>query len=160
MNPLRVIEIDLKKPEHRAVTLELVCGFAHTITGKGLSEEKQQKLITGLEQHATTLIFAAFYADQPAGIAISFLGFSTFAARPLINIHDFYVIEDLRKRGIGKAMLTAIEAKAKELNCCKLTLEVEENNHGALSLYHSFGFDTGQYDAKAGTVLFRQKKLS
>ena len=49
--------------------------------------------------------------------------------------------------------------KARELGCCKLTLEVQENNHGALALYQRFGFESGEYEPAAGVVLFRQKKL-
>jgi len=161
MDPLRIIEIDLKNAEQRSIVLDLVCQFARAIMGDGqeLSRDKQQALITGLEQHPTTLIFVALYGERPAGIAITFLGFSTFAAQRLINIHDFYVVEAMRRQGVGKALLVAIEEKATALNCCKLTLEVEEHNQRALSLYHRFGFDSGQYDSAAGTVLFRQKKL-
>ena len=77
-----------------------------------------------------------------------FIGFATFAARSLINIHDLHVTADHRRRGIGR-----------ELECCKLTLEVQENNRPALSLYGSFGFVGGQYQAEAGGVLFREKRL-
>jgi ribosomal protein S18 acetylase RimI-like enzyme len=56
-------------------------------------------------------------------------------------------------------LLEAVERKARELGCCKLTLEVQENNHVALALYRGFGFENGQYEPAAGTVLFRQKKL-
>jgi ribosomal protein S18 acetylase RimI-like enzyme len=161
MNPLHIIEIDLGNSQHRAVVLDLVCQFARAIMGAGqeLSNAKQQALIEGLTHHPTTLIFVAYSGEQPVGIAISFLGFSTFAAQKLINIHDFYVVESMRRQGVGRALLQAIETKARELDCCKLTLEVEEHNQQALSLYHRFGFDSGQYDLKAGTVLFRQKKL-
>jgi GNAT superfamily N-acetyltransferase len=161
MNPLRIIEIDLKNNQHRAVVLDLLCQFARVIMGaeKGLSSAQQQAIIEGLAEHPTTLVFAAYSEDKPVGFAICFLGFSTFAAQKLINIHDFYVVESMRRQGVGRALLQAIETKAKELDCCKLTLEVEEYNQQALSLYHRFGFDSGQYDPKAGTVLFRQKKL-
>lgn len=161
MNPLHIVEIDLKNTQQRAVVLDLLCQFARAIMGaeKELSSAQQQAIIEGLAKHPTTLIFAAYSGDEPAGFAICFLGFSTFAAQPLINIHDFYVVEGMRRQGIGRALLEAVETKARELGCCKLTLEVEEYNQRALSLYQRFGFDSGQYDPKAGTVLFRQKKL-
>ena len=56
-------------------------------------------------------------------------------------------------------LLEAVEKEARGLGCCKLTLEVQENNHAALALYGSFGFVGGQYEPEAGAVLFRQKKL-
>ena len=88
-----------------------------------------------------------------------FIGFSTFAARSLINIHDLHVTADHRRRGIGRHLLQAIEDDARELDCCKLTLEVQENNHPALALYRALGFVRGQYQEEAGGVLFREKRL-
>ncbi len=116
-------------------------------------------LVDRLQAHPTTLIFLAFDGDQPVGIATCFVGFSTFAARPLVNIHDLHVVLDYRRRGVGRSLLQAVEKKAGELGCCKLTLEVQEENHVAQGLYRGFGFDGGQYEPAAGVVLFRQKKL-
>jgi ribosomal protein S18 acetylase RimI-like enzyme len=56
-------------------------------------------------------------------------------------------------------LLEAVEGEARRLGCCKLTLEVQENNRAALALYGSFGFASGQYEPEAGAVLFREKKL-
>jgi ribosomal protein S18 acetylase RimI-like enzyme len=53
-----------------------------------------------------------------------------------------------------------VEEKARQLDCCKITLEVQENNRAALALYESLGFAAGEYRAEAGGVLFRQKILS
>ena len=56
-------------------------------------------------------------------------------------------------------VLKEVEKEARGLGCCKLTLEVQENNHAALALYESFGFVGGRYEPEAGAVLFREKKL-
>ena len=32
-------------------------------------------------------------------------------------------------KGVGRRLLEAVEGKARELRCCKLTLEVMDNNH-------------------------------
>jgi ribosomal protein S18 acetylase RimI-like enzyme len=83
------------------------------------------------------------FARQPVGIVTCFVGFSTFAARPLINIHDLYVTGDCRRTGVARSLLETVEQKARELGCCKLTLEVQENNQPALALYGRFGFVSG-----------------
>jgi ribosomal protein S18 acetylase RimI-like enzyme len=85
--------------------------------------------------------------------------FSTFAARRLVNIHDLHVRPEHQGRGIARRLLDAVEAEARAMECCKLTLEVQENNHGARALYERVGFSGGQYEPAAGTVLFRQKTL-
>ena len=38
-------------------------------------------------------------------------------------------------------LLERIEAKARELNCCRITLEVREDNRVARGLYRKVGFE-------------------
>lgn len=157
-----VVEADLTDARHRAAVLELTRAYARDPMGNGrdLSDDVQGTLIERLRNHPTTLVFLAFEEAQPVGIATCFLGFSTFAARPLVNIHDLHVIEGRQRRGLGRRLLEAVEAKARRLDCCKLTLEVQEKNHPALALYQGFGFASGQYQPEAGGTLFREKRLS
>ena len=104
------------------------------------------------------MVFLAFDGDRPVGIANCFLGFSTFRARPLVNIHDLHVLPSHQRRGVGRRLLEAVEARARALDCCKLTLEVQEGNVGAQALYASFGFEEARY-GDAGAALFRVKAL-
>jgi len=123
-----------------------------------LSAAEASCFTTASANHSRPAI-VALDRDQAAGIVTCFVGFSTFAARPLVNVHDLHVTKDYRRRGVARLLLEAVEKKARELGCCKLTLEVQENNHAALALYRGFGFVNGQYEPEAGTVLFREKKL-
>jgi ribosomal protein S18 acetylase RimI-like enzyme len=93
-------------------------------------------------------------ASRPA-----FSAFSTFAGRPLLNIHDIHVIRPAQRRGVGRRLLEAVEAKARQLDCCKLTLEVYEDNTAARELYRKFGFvsDLGREPERMN--LFQQKPL-
>ena len=76
---------------------------------------------------------------KPAGLAICFEGFSTFAWKPLLNIHDFAVASEFRKRGLAKRILEKVEL-AHTLGCCKIILEVLEGNKTAQIVYKSCGF--------------------
>ena len=118
-------------------------------------------MIDGLRGHPTTQIFLAMRSDQPVGIAVCFRGFSTFAAMPLINLHDFFVDHRVRGQGIGQSLLHAIEIEAQATGCCKVTLEVQENNRKARSMYTKFGFGQAVYaaDAADGGALFMTKPL-
>ncbi len=84
---------DLSTDRHQAAFLAMTRMYACDAMGNGgeLPEEVMQRLVPALKDHPTALIFLAFDQDQPVGIATCFLGFSTFAAKPLINIHDFAV---------------------------------------------------------------------
>ena len=159
---VRILQADLADPAHAAAVLAMTRDYARDPMGDGadLPADRQAVLVERLRAHPTTLVFLAFAGDEPVAIATCFVGFSTFAARPLVNIHDVHVTAAYRRRGVGRALLAAVEATARELGCCKLTLEVQENNHVARALYRSLGFGGGQYEEAAGAVLFRQKKLS
>ena len=76
-----------------------------------------------------------------------------------VNIHDLHVIATHQRRGLGRCLLEAIEAKDRALDCAKLTLEVQEHHYPALAPYAGLGFREGQYEAEAGRVLFREKRL-
>ncbi len=158
---INICEADLTYSVHQTAVLEMVDGYARDPMGDGkpLSESVRQRLIPELQKHKTTLIFLAFDSDKSVGIAVCFVGFSTFLAQPLINIHDLAVIPEYRGKGIGKQLLSAVENKAKEMHCCKLTLEVLENNTRALNAYTSFGFSQAAYTEQAGGALFFSKKI-
>ena len=78
------------------------------------------------------------------GLAVCFLGLSTFEARPLLNLHDLVVHPEYRGMGIGRGLLSEVEALALRLACCRVTLEVRQDNRGAMHLYSSFGFSPPQ----------------
>jgi GNAT superfamily N-acetyltransferase len=156
-----VVQADLERPDHQKVVIALVESYARDPMGNGkpLPDDVKQALIPGLRRHPTTIIFLAYDGDQPVGIAICFGGFSTFYARPLINIHDLAVLPTHRGRGFGRALLAAVEDKARALGCCKVTLEVQENNLKARRTYEAAGFAQGEYADGAGRSLFFWKVL-
>jgi ribosomal protein S18 acetylase RimI-like enzyme len=88
------------------------------------------------------------------------VGFSTFHARPLINIHDLAVLESTRGHGVGRALLTEVEREARAMGCCKVTLEVNEGNRKAMQLYHSAGYVQAGADGPTGGALFFAKTLA
>ena len=158
---IRIIEADLKLAKHREAVLAMVDAYSRDSMGdaKPLDPDVRARLIPGLQKHPTTLVFLAFAGDQAVGAAVCFIGFSTFAAKPLINIHDFVVLSALRGKGVGRRLLEAIEGKARELGCCKVTLEVMDNNHRALRMYQAAGFVRYALQKDAGTAIFMSKPL-
>jgi ribosomal protein S18 acetylase RimI-like enzyme len=158
---IRIVEADLNVSEHRDAVLAMVDAYSRDTMGsaKPLDPGVRLRLIPGLQRHPTTLIFLAFEGEQPVGVAVCFIGFSTFAAKPLINIHDCMVLPAFRGKGVGRRLLDAVEAKARELGCCKLTLEVMDNNDRALRAYEAAGFVRYALQENAGTAIFLSKPL-
>jgi len=161
MQNMQIIEADLGRADHQQATLDLVDAYSQDAMGDGkpLAPEVRANLVDGLRKHPTTIVFLAFNAQSPVGIAVCFRSFSTFAARPLINIHDLHVLPSHQGHGIGKALIAAVEAKARATDCCKLSLEVQENNHRARRTYASAGFARRQLQPESGFVFYLTKHL-
>jgi ribosomal protein S18 acetylase RimI-like enzyme len=109
--------------------------------GRPLKPGVRERVVPMLRDHPTSLVLLAFVDDEPVGIAVCFFGLSTFRARPLLNIHDLAVLPQYRGKGVGQALLEAVEDRARRKGCCKLTLEVLDDNTRARDLYRRFGFD-------------------
>jgi GNAT superfamily N-acetyltransferase len=156
-----VVEADLSRPDHQEATVYLLNAYAMDPMGDGkpLSESARRDLIPGLREHPTSLVFLAYRRGEPIGLAICFRGFSTFAARPLVNISDYFVFPAHRGAGIGRLLLGAIEQRAREIGCCRLTLEVQENNHHARRVYAAAGFAQAVHVPEAGAALHLSKPL-
>ena len=156
-----VTEADLSLPGHQDAVLQLLNAYAMDPMGDGkpLSEQARRDVIPGLRAHPTTLAFLAYLGGEPVGFAICFRGFSTFAARPLINISDYFVSPEHRGLGIGPRLLGVIEERARELGCCRVTLEVQENNHLARRVYSAAGFSQAVHAPEAGGSLYLSKPL-
>lgn len=164
MNPNPCLRIELTRLDdtgHAAALLALLDHYASDPMGAGepLSAETRQHLIARLASRSDYVSFLAFDGDEAVGLINCFEGFSTFAARPLLNIHDVVIRDTHRGRGIGKQLLAAAEQAARSRGCCKLTLEVLSNNSSAVRAYLSTGFEPYVLDPAAGEAQFMHKWL-
>ena len=153
-----IYKADFANPNHCSGIVDVLNSYATDEIGRGntLSEDVRKRLISELNKHPAAFVLLAFVDGQAVGLAICFMGFSTFQACPLLNIHDLAVLPEFRAHGIGRALLSKVEAYAMERGCCKLTLEVREDNPRALGLYERFGFG----DLMVGNSTVRTRFLS
>jgi len=85
--------------------------------------------------------FRALIAEwdgQPAGYAVVFGYFSTWAGRGLF-LEDLFVREAFRRKGIGKALLASVARIAVEERCYGIHWEVLDWNQKAIDLYKALG---------------------
>ena len=134
--------LNFENPVHVKAFLQLMHEYIADPMGgdEPLEEEKQDQLLKGLQQHKESFILLGKKETTYVSLATCFWGFSTFHARKLVNIHDLVVTESFRNGGIGRTMLRKIAEIAKENNCCKITLEVRNDNNRAQHLYASEGY--------------------
>ena len=147
-------------PDAQAV-VTLLDGYARDPMGGGepLDPAAGARLPSALAAFPGAFSLLAFDGDEAVGLANCFTGFSTFAARPLVNIHDIAVRPGLRGKGIGRALMQAVEEEARARGACKITLEVLSGNEGAKALYAALGYGHYALDPAKGTAQFWEKKL-
>lgn len=100
---VEIVEGNLDRSDHQRDVVAMTAAYALDEMGNGgpLPPAVLERLVPGLRAEPTTLILLAYVEGQAVGIATCFRGFSTFAAQPLINIHDLSVLPAFRGYGIG-----------------------------------------------------------
>ena len=152
---------DFNNPTHASAIVFLLNEYAKDPMsgGEPLSAFTQANLVVEMAKRSTCHAAIAFVDGKPAGLINCIEGFSTFACKPLLNIHDVVVLAEFRGQGISSLLLNKAEEIATGLGCCKLTLEVLEGNRIAQAVYIANGFAGYQLDPEMGRALFWQKKL-
>ena len=139
---MHLVQVDLKNEEHCAAVVDLLNDYM--LDDMGIGEEMPhglgEKIISGLMRHKSYIGFLVDVGGRFAALANCNLNFSTWKAKPLINIHDFIVSPDFRNRGVGLFLLKAIEDYAIEKGYCRINLEVRHDNYKAQNLYKKAGF--------------------
>lgn len=130
-------------PSHTTAFLELLNHYMLDPMGdhEPLSKEKQILLLKSLSNHPTAEILLMKKGENYAGMATIFTNFSTFNIQPYIYIHDVVVLDTHRGEGLGKRLIKHLIDVAAERGCCKVSLEVREDNPGAQKVYRDLGFD-------------------
>lgn len=158
---LTIALADYRDARDAADVVALLDAYARDPMGGGapLRDEVKARLTGDLAANPHAFSLIARLDDRAVGLANCFTGYSTFAAAPLVNIHDLAVLPEARGRGVGRALLAAVEAEALKRGACKVTLEVLSGNP-ARHLYAAYGYGDYQLDPATGHALFWQKRLT
>ncbi len=158
---IEIVMADYRLPAHETALVTLLDTYARDPAGGGtpLAPEVMQALPAALAARPQAFSVLAFDGGSPVGLVNCIEGFSTFACRPLVNVHDVIVLASHRGQRITHRMLARVEQEARARGACKLTLEVLSGNQPALRAYEREGFAGYQLDPSFGTAVFLQKKL-
>ena len=164
MSATAVIEVamaDYRDPAHAQALVSLLDAYARDPAGGGtpLAAEVLAGLPAALAARPQAFSVLAWAGEQPVGLINCIEGFSTFACRPLVNVHDVVVLASHRGQRVAQRMFARVEQEARARGACKLTLEVLSANAPALRSYEREGFIGYQLDPAFGHAVFLQKKL-
>ncbi|MDN0081347.1 GNAT family N-acetyltransferase [Crenobacter sp. SG2305] len=152
-------ELDKANPADQVLLVDLVDAYARDPMGggEGLSADAHARLGAAFAAHPSTFALIAEQDGEPLGIALCVLGFSSFAAAPTVNLHDVAVLPAARGQGVGRRLMDAVAAAARERGACKVTLEVRPDNQVGRGLYESLGYRLSALGGQA--YLMMEKKL-
>jgi len=156
-----VLQASYSNPVHAEAIGIVLNHYAEDPMGGGhpIAPELLQRLPEELARRPHAFSVLAFVGGEPAGLVNCFEGFSTFACKPLVNVHDVAVVGKFRGLGLSQKMLQKVEEIARQRGCCKITLEVLEGNAVAQGSYRKFGFAPGMFNPDHGRMLFWIKDL-
>jgi len=158
---LTVVRADYGNPVHAQALVHMLDAYAQDPAGGGhaLSDFVRQNLVAELAARPQAFSVLAFDGTLVVGLVNCIEGFSSFACRPLVNVHDLAVAASHRGRRVGEQMLALVEQIARDRGACKITLEVLSGNLSANKLYARVGFEGQPLLQKLGQAQFLQKWL-
>ena len=110
----------------------------------GESWPSDNAMLAGVERllddvHTDFLLGAPAEGERPQAVAQLRYRFGVWRAGTECLLEDLFVDEDARGTGLGRAMLDAVLARARERGARLLELDTHEDNTAALRLYESVG---------------------
>ncbi len=152
---IEIIRVDFDDADLVRQYLDMLDAYALDPMGAGrqLRKAVRSRVAADLRRMPGAHCLLARHGDTPVAFATCFSGYSTFQARPLLNIHDIAVLRERRGKAIGERLLAKIAELGRQLDCCRITLEVRTDNPHARRLYESDGF------VPAPCSLFMEKTL-
>lgn len=100
--------------------------------------------------------YSYYFVAEENGEIAGFAG--VWCVYETADIEKIAVSPDIRRSGIGGALLAAIIKKAEECGCEEMMLEVRESNIAAQGLYKKYGFETigirkGYYNGENAVIM-------
>lgn len=94
--------------------------------------------------------------EPPLGVAALRYRYGLWRDGEDCCLEDLFVREEARGEGLGRALLEAAVARARERGCVRIELDVNEENELAVALYESAGFSARSRPGGARNLLMRR----
>ncbi len=101
------------------------------------TEEDLEKTLLSLNGNAEAII--GYLDEVPIAFAIFFYNYSTFLGKKGLFLEDLFVLQEHRRKGVGKKMLVYLATLALDRNCGRFEWSVLDWNKPAIDFYKSIG---------------------
>lgn len=119
--------------------LSMLDAFATFESLKGPDRGAKRRIVRDVFSKKVASLLVALYGGEYAGFATYFYTYSTFAGTPILYLEDIFVLEDYRRRGVGRALFVQCAKEAVKHGCGKMEWQVLTWNRKAMDFYESFG---------------------
>jgi ribosomal protein S18 acetylase RimI-like enzyme len=85
------------------------------------------------------LLAAPDGSERPAGVCQLRYRLAVWTGADDCWLEDLFVESDVRRSGLGRALVTAAFERAQARGCARMELDVDEDNTRALALYRALG---------------------
>ena len=107
-----------------------------------------------IEDPATEYLLGALETGEPAaGVVQLRFRWSVWRAAEDCELEDLFVAPQVRRGGLGRALVAAAIDRARARGCRRIALDTAERNEGAVALYRSFGFSDEAYEGGRAMLL-------
>lgn len=110
-----------------------------------VSNEDIKTYLTQRLTNNETVIFIAFCEDEPVGFTLLYPSFTTLGLGKKWILYDLFVSQDIRQKGIGRALLDKAVCFARHDGAKQICLETARDNTRAKKLYENYGFIQDTY---------------
>lgn len=162
-SPSRYVVSKVESPERTVITLELTPLDKPYVKQWDPSDEVEEKRDQQCVAEGYSL--GAYDGDQMAGLAV----IEPRWWNRTFFIWEFHVAEAYRRKGIGRHLMEAVVAEARQAGFRVVALETQSTNLPAISFYRSVGFEIDALDLSLYTntdaingevAIFMKRKLT
>lgn len=129
------------RPEDAALVVELIRRLAaFEEPGAEIALTEEAILRDAFGPHPRFKVMLAELDGRVCGLMTLLEGYSSWAGAPTLTIHDLFVAEEARGRGLGRLLAEEAVRLAREAGVCRLDVNVVGWNQQAQGFYASLGF--------------------
>jgi GNAT superfamily N-acetyltransferase len=136
----RVVKIEKVNRSNVKDFLLLIEGLACFERATPPDDAAKRRLKTdALSKNPPFCAFVAYLGTRPVGYIIYYYTYSTYDGKRILFLEDIFVLENVRKKGVGKELFNFCLEEAKRQCCRELQWAVLTWNEDAICFYERMG---------------------
>lgn len=133
----RIEKVDSRNVSDLLLLIEELARFEHLAPPDPEARERLKK--HALDERPMFEAFLAYSEGRPVGYITYYFTYSTFLAKPTLYLEDIFVLEDVRKKGVGRELFQFCAQEALDRGCGRMEWAVLTWNENAIQFYESLG---------------------